>query len=338
MRLEPGECGVTEESGRGRVRPRIAGTLQAIATVSLLLLGAAGASPMGGGNASGSTSVNSTPSGRATTAGLNLPTYSVHVDPYTTDPANPSSYYNFFWNAFTSPNTPTLAPNGGGGRVLPITEQPEWWVLFSRYWDPTFPNTLGWGVALNFHTVAGDKGWGGASSPVRLDYSGDTGTLQVATGGTYDSSIDNWHNVEWRDFPVPIVLGAWQDYVLHLRWSYGTTGIAQLWVNGAKVVDYIGPVGYGSGNNEANWEKYVSLWQGFYRPGYPNVDNTQVARFVDTANRVGQTYAGAIADTPTLYASWGSVPVDGAPAGTLSSSKDLLASSTHSTFLYPTNP
>lgn len=40
------------------------------------------------------------------------------------------------------------------------------------------------------------------------------------------------------------VRGRWVDWVVHLRWSYGTDGMVELWQDGKKLADYRGPVGH----------------------------------------------------------------------------------------------
>lgn len=43
---------------------------------------------------------------------------------------------------------------------------------------------------------------------------------------------------------VPLVRGAWTDWVVHLRWGHRGGGIVEVWFNGKKIIDYRGPVGY----------------------------------------------------------------------------------------------
>ena len=262
----------------------------------------------------------------------------MRVEPYTTDPGNPRLRLQLLLERVLEPDDAGGRAERERGRVLPLVEQPEWWVLFSRRWDADFPVTRGWGNALNFHTVAGDKGWHGATSSVHLDYTDGRGVLWVARGGRYDASIDNWRNVDTISFPVPVRLGTWQDYVLHVRWSYGTTGLVELWVDGRKVVEYRGLVGYGSGESPSEWERYAQLWQGFYRPGYPREPNTAVASFEDVANRVGTTYEAAVADRPRASRSWGSVPPADPVPEARASSQTELAATTHTSFAYPEAP
>ena len=38
--------------------------------------------------------------------------------------------------------------------------------------------------------------------------------------------------------------GVWHDFVYHIKWSYKDDGFVEGWLNGKKIIDYRGPVGY----------------------------------------------------------------------------------------------
>ena len=63
----------------------------------------------------------------------------------------------------------------------------------------------------------------------------------------------------WRGYDLgPLVRGAWQDFIVHVRWSPGPDGIVDVWRNGRAVAHATAPnIGIGLGT-------YVK--QGFYRP------------------------------------------------------------------------
>jgi hypothetical protein len=112
----------------------------------------------------------------------------------------------------------------------------------------------------------------------------------------------------------------WLDIVLNVTFSQ-TSGVIRAWVNGQKVLDVSGvPTQY-------TGEKYVTMWEGGYRPGTPKEpNNTQLAAFQHEACRVGKTLSEALADVPTEVGAWGSVVESGAPAGTSPSSAVKITS------------
>ena len=42
--------------------------------------------------------------------------------------------------------------------------------------------------------------------------------------------------------------GVWHDFVYRTRWSYKSDGIVQCWLDGQRVINYLGPVGYNDAN------------------------------------------------------------------------------------------
>lgn len=66
----------------------------------------------------------------------------------------------------------------------------------------------------------------------------------------------------WKPYDLgPLIRGAWQDFVVHVRWSSGDDGVFDVWRNGQAVAHATGPnIGPGLGT-------YVK--QGFYRPPEP---------------------------------------------------------------------
>ena len=59
---------------------------------------------------------------------------------------------------------------------------------------------------------------------------------------------------------APYEVGVWTDWVFHVRWSYGTEGLTEVWSNGEKLVRYEGPNCY-------NDLRGVYLKVGIYHPG-----------------------------------------------------------------------
>ena len=135
-------------------------------------------------------------------------------------------------------------------------------------------------VSNNRGTVGGEN-WYGWSIYIPADYGGDT-TRDIV------SQFHDWHNSQpaWAkdgtaptcfvletnsnlvfslkyDYPTgdnhpehttfnlgPYTKGAWHDIVMHVKWTYQTTGFVQIWVNGVQKLNYTGStyLNYGTGN------------------------------------------------------------------------------------------
>ena len=104
-----------------------------------------------------------------------------------------------------------------------------------------------------------------------------------------------------KEWYFPYRKGAWTDWVFHVKWSYGSDGVTEVWENGTKVISRAGPNTY---NDETG--NYFKL--GLYHPDY-QIDAhpvTALKTIYDDEVRVGgpnATYAdmapGRKPDPPT---------------------------------------
>ena len=66
--------------------------------------------------------------------------------------------------------------------------------------------------------------------------------------GNHTFTVESQGRKELYKMP-PIPLGQWIDMVYHLRYSTGTDGLVEVWMNGKKVVTYSGPAADPSAKN-----------------------------------------------------------------------------------------
>jgi len=69
-------------------------------------------------------------------------------------------------------------------------------------------------------------------------------------------------NVGRVDFDLGAVTkGVWVDFVVHARWSYTSSGVLQVWMNGKQVINRTGPNTYNDQNPQNwKWGAYKSWW------------------------------------------------------------------------------
>lgn len=101
------------------------------------------------------------------------------------------------------------------------------------------------------------------------------------TGDPVHETIDDpdiVSNMTILELPV-FMKGAWHDFVVHLRWSYDSEGLVQIWKNAELIKTYQGPVGFN--------DKRGVFWKfGLYRKNHPVTD----VLYLDEMRR-GESYS-----------------------------------------------
>lgn len=117
--------------------------------------------------------------------------------------------------------------------------QEEWWahsLMFpSDYVVPTGDGN--WGVVFDFHHTGqtGQANFQIFSTPTGLEFG-------IAGGPTViDSVSDPAFNVVSIG---PVTPGVWYDFMYHVKWSSGSDGFFQAWLNGQQVMNFSGPTLY----------------------------------------------------------------------------------------------
>ena len=121
----------------------------------------------------------------------------------------------------------------------------SWWahsVLFPD--DYVIPPSGTWNVIFNFHDT---RNLGGQAN-FQL-FAGSGGLTFRGHGGpdvVYDGAVGNQYS--YGADIGPIMKNVWYDIVYHVKWSSGSDGYIQAWVNGVLKLDHRGPTlysGYG---------------------------------------------------------------------------------------------
>jgi len=123
--------------------------------------------------------------------------------------------------------------------------QEHWWahsILFpADYVDP--PSTDGgWGVVLDFHNTTAGPGQANFhvdAMPATQPFSDRrTGLWFRGYGGSPSSPV------EFTSYIGPVARNVWYDFVYHVKWSSGSDGFFQAWVNGVLKLNHVGPTLY----------------------------------------------------------------------------------------------
>ncbi len=117
--------------------------------------------------------------------------------------------------------------------------QDEWWahsLMFPPgYVPPPVASVWNWGALFDFHNSAA-----GGGQPNFMVYATPTGLeLHMAGGAT---TVNRPTDPGYYSIAIgPIAKNVWYDFVYHVKWSSGSDGLFQAWLNGRQVMNYSGP-------------------------------------------------------------------------------------------------
>ncbi|MCB1152281.1 polysaccharide lyase [bacterium] len=136
----------------------------------------------------------------------------------------------------------------------------EQWYGFSTYIPADWIDLDNRAVISQWHATP-DLGEGEVwrSPPLALRYR--NGELSVTSRSSEEKVQEQNAAPEFVRFTYPnFPKGVWHDWVFHVRWDYRDDGdgFIEAWLDGEKVIDYVGPVGYN--DNAGLWFKW-----GIYR-------------------------------------------------------------------------
>src|SRR5437016_5438406 len=117
--------------------------------------------------------------------------------------------------------------------------QDEWWahsVMFPPgYVPPPVAAVWNWGAVFDFHNSAA-----GGGQPNFMVYATPTGLELHMAGGANTVNLPT--DPGYYSIAIgPIVKNVWYDFVYHVKWSSGSDGLFQAWLNGQQVMNYSGP-------------------------------------------------------------------------------------------------
>src|SRR5213082_1516186 len=117
--------------------------------------------------------------------------------------------------------------------------QDEWWahsLMFPPgYVPPPVASVWNWGALFDFHNSSpggGQTNFMVYATPTGLELhmAGGANTVNLPSDpGYYSIAIG------------PITKNVWYDFVYHVKWSSGSDGLFQAWLNGRQVMNYSGP-------------------------------------------------------------------------------------------------
>src|SRR5947207_7425591 len=119
--------------------------------------------------------------------------------------------------------------------------QDEWWahsVMFPQsYVIPPAGSVWNWGVVFDFHHTGptGQPNFQIASLPTGLEF-WVSGGPTVVNGPT----DPGFHSVAIG----PVTKNVWYDFMYHVKWSSGSDGFFQAWLNGQQLMNYSGATLY----------------------------------------------------------------------------------------------
>ncbi|TLZ33700.1 MAG: PASTA domain-containing protein, partial [Gammaproteobacteria bacterium] len=117
--------------------------------------------------------------------------------------------------------------------------QEEWWahsLMFPPgYVPPAVAAVWNWGALFDFHNSAA-----GGGQPNFMVYATPTGLELHMAGGA--NTVNRPSDPGYYSIAIgPITKNVWYDFVYHVKWSSGSDGLFQAWLNGRQVMNYSGP-------------------------------------------------------------------------------------------------
>src|SRR5947199_6875969 len=117
--------------------------------------------------------------------------------------------------------------------------QDEWWahsLMFPPgYVPPPVAAVWNWGALFDFHNSAA-----GGGQPNFMVYATPTGLELHMAGGANTVNLPS--DPGYYSIAIgPITKTVWYDFVYHVKWSSGSDGLFQAWLNGRQVMNYSGP-------------------------------------------------------------------------------------------------
>ncbi|MCB9102435.1 MAG: heparin lyase I family protein [Anaerolineales bacterium] len=122
----------------------------------------------------------------------------------------------------------------------------DYWYGFSIYIPEEWPDQdSGFTIISQWHGSP-DKDQGEISrSPVlRLEYRNKKFKILGAYSKEEIQTSDSGTSVLLYNDDEFAKKGTWHDFIFNMKWSYESDGYVQAWIDGQRVVDYNGPIGY----------------------------------------------------------------------------------------------
>src|SRR5947209_8321699 len=103
------------------------------------------------------------------------------------------------------------------------------------YVPPPVASVWNWGALFDFHNSSP-----GGGQPNFMVYATPTGLELHMAGGP--NTVNRPSDPGYYSIAIgPITKNVWYDFVYHVKWSSGSDGLFQAWLNGKQVMNYSGP-------------------------------------------------------------------------------------------------
>jgi hypothetical protein len=172
----------------------------------------------------------------------------------------------YIFNAGPYINNPICDRSEFEKNTLPTTGTDERWYSFSAYIDPstvykqsTDPNGP---IVFQLHQMGGTCGSGpGPHFVIYFTFNGHWTAQNIWDTTRPCPSVATFHSVKY-DLGAA-TRGVWTNFVVHAKWSTGSNGLLQVWMNGKLLVGKTGPNTFNNIVQETvKWGVYQPWWIG----------------------------------------------------------------------------
>lgn len=122
--------------------------------------------------------------------------------------------------------------------------QEEGWYGYSMYVPASFVSDTLPDLVTQYHNIEPTGKHFDSTPPLTMRIQRDSFFVQLQ----WSSDAGMTHNGSVLINLGPVTKNTWIDWVWHIKWSYNGAGITQVWRNGVKVIDRVGPNCYNDGS------------------------------------------------------------------------------------------
>jgi len=146
----------------------------------------------------------------------------------------------------------------------------EYWYGFSIYLPDSYVPDRCWEIVAQWHGVPDfDLGENWRNPVMALSTTGGRWTWTArwdAKANTFQGGKRSYGGTRNDDLG-PYETGRWTDWVVHVKWSYGQDGLLQVWKDGRRCIDRVGPTAF---NDKRGPYFKMGLYKGWKDPEQPS--------------------------------------------------------------------
>lgn len=126
-------------------------------------------------------------------------------------------------------------------------------------------------IVFQLHATADDRE-GNTSPPIALQTKAGKWRMQILWDSRPDNTKQNWKNVKIIDLGH-YQTGVWTDWVFHIKPSYKTDGLVEIWKNGSLMIRYKGPNNYN--DKKGNFVK-LGIYKWGWKEGFQSTSTKRI--------------------------------------------------------------